>query len=461
MHIWIVCTAIFVVWTMCASRANYAAQFAILILGGSLASWSGPIIATHAKEQMADARSRLTPGFRTPHLVVAAAVFLLGVVGIAWYTIARVHQIPIETGWPATHVTLPGYAAIVLLAATMLAWMAHTQSVIFIFTTLAAATISLTTRGQNIVREVLAGDLPILAWGILGASTVALAALWWRWARMHEEMGEYWKVESLHGRLRITSTGDRYLRRAAALEAGWFAAALHGAYRLDSLANISAAPFWKRAARWRMVVANVQLNWLVAPTMAVGLLLVYWGADDHSRGSQVGLLIVIPAIMSLALPIMATMITWPQRWHMIAAESLRPVASRGAFFREQGAAMALEVANLWIWFTLGAFLPGLILRPTWILSAEVGGALMLTAGAQVWLFGFSVWVLRLRLNSLVNFLFLMFALGAAGAIVAMQLYNGKAEMIRAPSLLWVLGLIAVGLIIILDAYRRWNRTDLD
>ena len=54
--------------------ARYGEQLALFMLGGTLAGMFGAFVVAHAKEQLADARARLTPGFRTPHLVVAAAV---------------------------------------------------------------------------------------------------------------------------------------------------------------------------------------------------------------------------------------------------------------------------------------------------------------------------------------------------------------------------------------------------
>src|SRR5690349_5660130 len=107
-RLWVIFVVAFATFTFCVRSANYPAQFAILMLGGALAAWAGPVIAAEAKEHFADPRSHLTPGYRGPHLLVAAMIFLLGTVGIGAFTFFQFARIPTTFGWPQTHVRLDG-----------------------------------------------------------------------------------------------------------------------------------------------------------------------------------------------------------------------------------------------------------------------------------------------------------------------------------------------------------------
>jgi hypothetical protein len=456
LRVWAVLTAAYIGWILWLREANYQVQTTMLLLGTTLAAWVGPMIAAHAKEQLADSRSRLTPGFRAPHLLVAALFFAAGVIGLAWFVVARLHQLPTVIGWPTAEASQAGLLSVVLPAAVLLALMSHTQSPVLIITILGVMGFSIFTLRPPIVR-LIAGDFPVTANVIIALCLATLAGLWWRLARMHEEMFEYWRSESFNNlSIRVAMTGDRHYCRIAAAETGWLTESLRAAHRLDALANIFAAPFWARVRHWRLVIGHGQVNWISSVAIAAVFLIIHLIFNDGSKGFDMGMLIVMPAILSLTAPIMGTGFIWPQRWFMLASESLRPAQSRAAFFREQFAAMAVEVATLWFWFTLGAFLVPLILRPALVFTPSVAGALLLIAAAQVWLFGASVWLLRLRLNLFVNALAVILIVAAAGILLAVQV----GEDPRAPSPLAAPVVLLIGLLVTADAYRRWLKTDL-
>src|SRR3989442_15990638 len=91
-----------------ARKADYGGQIAYLVIGGTIAAWGGAIVAGHAKEQLADARARLTPGFRAPHLIVAALVFIVGAIGFSAFLVLPLHQSPPAPGWPVVSTTTSG-----------------------------------------------------------------------------------------------------------------------------------------------------------------------------------------------------------------------------------------------------------------------------------------------------------------------------------------------------------------
>src|SRR6187399_1267233 len=86
LRIWAMAAAAGMLWMVCAlvfMPVDFGVQATILLTGGIMTVWAGAMITSHAKEQLADPRASLVPNFRTPHLVVAAVLFAIFVVGLA------------------------------------------------------------------------------------------------------------------------------------------------------------------------------------------------------------------------------------------------------------------------------------------------------------------------------------------------------------------------------------------
>ena len=462
MRLW----AAFIGWFVFASivfrhKADYGGQVAYLLIGGTIAAWGGAIIAGHLKEQLADARARLTPSFRGPHLAVALLVFLGGVLGFATFVIAQMHRIPIAEGWPTFRtLTFSGYWAIVLLSAAAMAWSTHLQSATFIFSTLAAGLLLVTGPGMHWMTAMFNGQATALAIGVIAVSCVALVALGWRLARMHEEMAEYWRVEGARFAQRPQTTGDPRQRRTAFAEAGPFNEFLRRASSFDHVRNVFAAGFWRRVQHWRRVSGVGRLSWVGGAMFVAFLFVTNWVQLKPSKDEQLGVLMVVPAMLSLLMPGVFTMMGWPQHWNLLATESLRPVASRGRFLREQGMALALDVAVVWAAITAGVFATALIYHPDWLMTAPVAAILFRSAAAQVWMYSVNLWTLRLRGWRWLGFVAFTGAMLAV-AIVTGRVIVGPKGTLGTPSPLFSLAIVAVAVFIIRDAYRRWLRTDLD
>ena len=460
--LWAAGTIVYVGWSLAIGRVDYGEQLALFMLGGTLAGMFGAFVAAHAKEQLADARARLTPGFRTPHLVVAAAVLLAGTVGLIAFTLWRHAMLPGERGWPQVQVSPVGFAAIVLAAAAALMWMSQLQSAPVVFAIILGGALTLVTPGgRSFAADVFAGKRAGEAIGLLTLAVAGLVALWWRLAVMHEEMREYFRQEGFN-RIggRPAMTGDRSLRRAAAAETDRFNEWLRGAGRLERVTNISNAGFWQRVRHWRLVIGHGYLGPLMAAVLVVVMGIGYAVASPLSKEMALGLFIVLPTALSLTLPIAVSAAFWPQRWYALPMESLRPALSRRRLMLEHGTAMAWELGSVWAWLTACAFAGTLFVRPDWLLSQQAACTLLICAASQVFLFAVCVWVLRLRLGMSVNFLILVLAVAFVG-YVARVVESEAPKSLRAPSPLWAAVLVAMGVVIALDAYRRWLKTDLD
>ena len=438
-------------------KADYGAHAAVLLVGGTIAAWGGAIIAGHMKEQMADARSRLTPGFRPPHLVVAAAVFATGVVAFAMYVVLHQHSLPLAPGWPALRVNYAGFLALVLLSAAAMAWATHLQSALFIFATIAAGTLFVAPVGHALMTGMLAGERPVVTYATITMAAWSLAALGSRLASMHEEMRDYWRQDPTRAMGRVRTTGDPAQRRLSVAEAGPLAAFLRGADRLNDVRNVFAASFSTRVRHWRHAMGIARISWFSGVVFVPLLLMVRW-FSDNPRGDEEFMLAVLPAILSMTMPMIFTSTNWPQRWNRIAVESLRPVESRGRFFREQGTAMASDLALTWASLTVGVYVPTMIYRPEWFATITTAYTVLLTAAGQVWLFGVCIWALRHRTWRWLAFITFIGSLMTVGILVA-RVVDGPGGVKLAPLIAVVLAL--VGLLIARDAYRRWLKTDLD
>src|SRR5207249_8897725 len=101
------------------------------------------------------------------------------------------------------------------------------------------------------------------------------AALWWRLAVLHEEMREYFRLESFNSRLRVQMTGDRFFRRAAAAEADPFNEWVRAAHRLNHPPNVLAASLLRRARHWRLVIGVGRSHAINALVLGAAIVALY------------------------------------------------------------------------------------------------------------------------------------------------------------------------------------------
>jgi hypothetical protein len=248
-------------------------------------------------------------------------------------------------------------------------------------------------------------------------------------------------------------TGDPTFRRENRADAGPVESFVRQADRLDNVANVFAAPFWRRVRHWRLVIGIGRMPLFVAALLALTLVIqmVSGMRDTESR-------VVFPVVLSAIAPCMIVAGIWPRRWYVLAEESLRPVTRR-RFILEQGAAMALEHAATWFYITAATFITALLIG-TWTgPGPRLLMAVPVIAGGQVLIFGLIVWELRYRHAWLV-IVPMILALSAAGAILVI---GGMLAQYRHFGLMLLAGLIlaAIGVAITFDAYRRWLTTEFD
>jgi hypothetical protein len=309
--------------------------------------------------------------------------------------------------------------------------------------------------GRALLNDIVRGHASDLAYLLLGLATAALVALWARLALMHEEMPEYARTAGPGFRLRVRMTGDPGFRRENAAGTAPIESWVRHAERLDKIPNVAAARFWQRIQHWRLVIGLGRMPIFVAVLLGLWCyILPILANGSHDRGSRT----ILPIVMSVLVPGMVVGGVWPRRWYVLADESLRP-ASRRQFVREQGAAMALEMAITWLWLTTAFFAGALLLEPSTMLSSPLWPALPLIISAQILNFAVIVWVMRFRSGWLVVLPMLLGLLVdgvvlATGGALAEHDENGH-------MLIAALIFAAAGVAITYHAYRRWLTTEFD
>jgi hypothetical protein len=172
--------------------------------------------------------------------------------------------------------------------------------------------------------------------------------------------------------------------------------------------------------------------------------------------------------MCVALPLAEPWLfafTMTYRWPLLARESLLP-ASRSEFAFETGRAFFRDLLESWVICTSTAMAIAFAWSPENFLSkiGEISLMIAYAAAALIFVFGISIWFMRFR-HRWVSFLGLMVCLPVMVTIPVLMTFRlGQASTLyfdRAIPTVWIAGLCLTGALLMLDAYHRWCRTELD
>ena len=132
---------------------------------------------------------------------------------------------------------------------------------------------------------------------------------------------------------------------------------------------------------------------------------------------------------------------------------------RKTYIRQLGMAVALSQFQLWAGLSVVPLLWGLATAPLLPQLAMLIGVLAFSAAFQVLVFGALTWTARYRSKALVYYV------AIAGLLPTLFVVQLRLMLFPGPlphDLMWIAGITAVvGLLITLDAYRRWLVTDFD
>jgi hypothetical protein len=156
---------------------------------------------------------------------------------------------------------------------------------------------------------------------------------------------------------------------------------------------------------------------------------------------------VVCVMFAIFVPIVC--FSWLTRWRTLGWELVRPVRRR-AFVTEMGTAMAIDLVELLAATFVGSIVPVLVwrVRIGWDFLLPYG----MTIAAAALNFGVNIEVLRFRRAKLAAITLIVMAWAPFLAWLPVRNTVGM--------LLVMLGMILVGVMLALDARRRWTRTDL-
>ncbi len=403
----------------------------------ALAATVPAAVIGHAKQQIADARASLMPGFRAPHVIVAALLSIGGVVLMPLLTHA------------ALDMPLLGLMASVAVASAAFSAFAYVQSITTVVVGIGFIALLSLKAVRDVGYQMLFSQLGVAA----GAgAAAALGYIFYRLSILKEDMPEYGRA--FGGRSDGTWSDSQTAPRMQVVRAPSLLTRLQLAAadkRLRAVRNVFAATGWRRVRHWMLSGDMSGAKWPAAALLAAFLTTIPL-LTGQSKGDPA--VVALAAVLSVLMPVFCVTSTWMSRRRSMGYELTRPV-SRETFIREFGLAVATDLAEWWVWLTLAALVPVLVWGPS-LRIADVLAMLVLSASEQVLAFGILVSVLRVRSPRASDGSIMMSVVVVAVPIMA------TATIPRTPvaTLAIAVGVAALGGALTYDAYRRWCEADL-
>lgn len=428
-----------VLWLFC-SVVSYAAvfdpslsfiPFIAIYVGIACFAWS---VGIHVKEQFANPRSALLPGFRSPHLFVAAIISSIGLLS-ATTVICRF-----------AGSSFLGTAAILVTIYTVVLWAAFRPSplgavaVVFLL-----ALILSSPYWYPFLIEGKADNSDVL---ILASCGVLLVILGVRLILLDEDMPEY--------RMLVPSG----LSVARAERRFWYS--WQGHWQLEwrpwlFARGIPAAHggCWGRVLLWRVGLSPFNMA-----TMMPLLFLPAWLVPAMLIGLEpaVNSLLWMPALFSGTFLGCLTAMMWIQRWPRLGYELLYPT-NRRDFCRQIGLAFGLEVFEGWVWTVLSVGCIVAAVRPVLLRGPDIAVFLALNA-----IIPLAQWATATLLTSYSQSRMLMLVVGLfvslPPAFVWLAYLVSPTPYTVETYLTIALGVVLLSIGMLYLAYRRWLRLDL-
>jgi hypothetical protein len=409
-------------------------------------------VTDHLKTQLDDWRSSLTPEFRLPHLAVATLA-----VGLPLWLVPTLLTGPLDVSWQ-------GLTALTVLPSAILAWAVYLPVVAILVGMLLVG-----VKGGNsdiFISDLMAGKQGNVSTAMIWGAVAALILLWILLARLNGQTSVN-RLAAGTAKLRPNMTLNPRNQRPGAI----------AQFDERMMERISKTPF-PSAIRWsdaparirqrRVVTAGITPPWFAGASYVLVFTAVTLFFDVvvlMGTGYQLpiqalrNICIVLPLVQPWLFAL-----TVNQRWPLLARESLLP-ASRAEFAFETGLASFRDLLEGWITCTAVALLIAFALSPGEFLSNIGNISLVIGYAAAVLIFTFaaSIWLMRFR-HQWISFLGLMACLPIVTSPVLIAFWQHPGNGLHFQPTLAVIsiaGLSLTGALLIVDAYHRWCRTELD
>ena len=306
--------------------------------------------AIHIKEQFADARSRLTPGFCRPHIAVAAIIAI-------FVTIALPAVVTVICRWHSI-----GFVALMTLLFGCIAWVVLKPSSWLVWFIAAGPFATMTDAGQNYLRQLVFGQLETQACMIWIVGILLTVVTGIRLVQMDEDTPDYRQLLQLNW----NGQGNQLLRQVGTKDKRLFARlcdwlAERQMRSLSRHVGRAGASWWSQVCRWQagMVVGERLVVAMFSSFVYMACIFgFYSGFASNSLDRTEGLVFIMSFVLTI-LPAATTIGTMVMRTTMIGRELALPV-ERKSYIRQVGIATVLAQLQFWCVLSI-ALLLGLLL----------------------------------------------------------------------------------------------------
>lgn len=420
-----------------------------LSMFGFILAFPAMFIGAHVKQQLATHEASLVPGYRIPHIVVAASLFLVPLL-IACLTASLAGG------------SIAGYAALLLLAClTFFHLMAAPSG----WNGLAVAmlySVGLIPQLRIASEQILAGKQPGLAWCLLSAEAAIGVLLFHRLANLTEDDPSWGNVIPMNAwDMRAAEVRRRNRAQLQKLPKVMLSLIDAESKRLDRL---TVEPATTR--RQRVALLQFADDWPVNLTSMLLMVLLMEGLPlllPNVANDLPGITNESQFVKALSWPIMLSlMIAWvqwlpqSQRLSRLGYESLRP-STRPDWVLENGLAIIRNTLRMQAGWLVVQIVLLFTFLPAFASSPAIVNGLVFLVGVHVLLFGAAAGIASFgsMFWKIAGFLVVMGTVQAAWPAL-----NSFSRTYSWPIPVFTIISVAAGIGLTRIAYRRWCRIDL-
>lgn len=394
--------------------------------------WS---LGTQVKEQFANPRASLLPGFRPPHLAVAVA---LAVPVLVLATVAMCY---------VKGTALLGTAAVVLVIFTSALWWGYWPTWTWLPLVLLTCPLAFPLR-HSVFTALVEGHAVVVSALLLLVSTALLKTFVARLMRLDEESPEY-HVPLL---TRLPSPRQADVQRTWST---WGQREGQPGFPPRRVPADAGGTFWGRVRLWQFGMSELNQVALVVLGFPLCFLVCYLmtGGMQRAVGGLVEFPITFGLICSAGAPA-----RWVLRWPRLGYELLRPTTRRD-FCRQMGLAFACDLIAPYLWMLLLAGLVAAIWSPALLRTWDL--AVYLALLVCMWL---GQWAATALAVSYTRSLFLLVPAVLGISYVPYKMWEryrtSPMPFATEHYLKLALGMMLLWAAVLYLAYRRWQRLDL-
>lgn len=395
--------------------------------------------ATHLKEQFANSRASLTPGFRKAHGMVALIVAI-------FFSIILPGIMAPMIGWQSF-----GFVAILMPLFGAILWFILRPGGTFSLVIMAVWIPILFPAIQKSLEQIALGNKPFQAFTFFGVGAVLSITGIIRLFLLHEELPEYHLNLQIPIDGRIKHSDLQWQKMEKWYSQGWrHRWANKPIVNLIYHARHATDSYWSRVNRWNYSNLRVWVAFFLA--IVINLVVTVMDVFTDTR-----LPLPIEVFIATLIPAFVAIGFFNVKNRFIAQDLMMPVR-RDSYLKELG--MSFASSQFIVWAVIMA------VSITWMCTAtektspdSLAYATTYSIMMQIWMFGLAAWILSFRSVYLTFIIMNIAVIFTATPILAFE----EKILMQWRSFILLFGglLAAVGLLLTWWGYRRWLVADFN